>query len=540
MKHLKRTLLVSVLAIALSIALLAGTTLAWFTDEVTNKGNVITTGNLTINAYAFDLTDTGSTGFTVDGVNGGQPFYFETDGQDLNTDPSPIIYENNWEPGMTSAKLLTVSNAGTVAAKIKLHFEVSGDLTPALWFDFVRVEGNNAAGSFTKRPMSTLATFAQNLTLPLVTTGDSVTFLLIYGMDTTANNTYQGKTFSVDVTILATQYNAESDGFGDSDYDQDAGFPAPYVLPEGVTIASFDDNSALAYADGIYYQDVADAVAEGGTIYLKPYSTTNLKGAHTPIPANGITLYANHATFNSDLAVDTYDQSASGGTDGIYDGVAEVDITVYNARNLYLWGQRNSDATVNITMKDCINVGGDTTPTAVSGAGRAVYLSGTKGITNITLNGVVVRGAESPVYSNQSGDITIEDSSFIQCAAPININYKATSGTQTVTVDNCSFVDCGADLQYTVGDGTLGDYDAPIRVVHSAEGSLHSLTVRNTSVTGTVSKNGDVLIGIHKGGSALVTATLENNSSDLRVDKGDRALITVTQGTAQTVTTVLA
>ena len=514
MKHLKRTLLVSVLAIALSLTMLAGTTLAWFTDEVTNKGNVITTGSLTINAYAYDLdmSNTGSTGFTVNGVNGGQPFYFETVRQNLNTD-SPIIEESNWEPGKTSAKLLTVSNAGTVAAKIKLHFKVSGELTPALWFDFVRVEGNNAAGSFTKRPMSTLATFAQNLTLPLLTTedGKSVTFMLIYGMDTT-----------------------------NSDYDQAAGFPAPYVLPEGVTIASFDDNAALAYADGIYYQDVADAVAKGGTIYLKPYSTTNLKGAHTPIPANGITLYANHATFNSDLAVDTYDQSASGGTDGIYDSVAEVDITVYNARNLYLWGQRNSDATVHITMKDCINVGGDTTPTAVSGAGRAVYLSGTKGITNITLNGIVVRGAESPVYSNQSGDITIEDSSFIQCAAPININYKATSGTQTVTVDNCSFVDCGADLQYTVGDGTLGDYDAPIRVVHSAEGSLHSLTVRNTSVTGTVSKNGDVLIGIHKGGSALVTATLENNSSDLRVDKGDRALITVTQGTAQTVTTVLA
>ena len=72
--------------------------------------------------------------------------------------------------------------------------------------------------------MSTLATFAQNLTLPLVTTGDSVTFMLIYGMDTTADNTYQGKTFSVNVTILATQYNAEEDGFGNNDYDQDAEF----------------------------------------------------------------------------------------------------------------------------------------------------------------------------------------------------------------------------------------------------------------------------------------------------------------------------
>ena len=229
MKHLKRTLLVSVLAIALSLTMLAGTTLAWFTDEVTNKDNVITTGNLTINASAFDLdmSNTGSTGFTVNGVNGNQPFYFETDGQDLNAD-SPIIKESNWEPGKTSAKLLTVSNDGTVAAKIKLHFEVTGDeLTPALWFDFVQVKGGTAVGSFTKRPMSTLATFAQNLTLPLLTTedGKSVTFMLIYGMDTTADNTYQGKTFSVNVTILATQYNAEEDGFGNNDYDQGAEFP---------------------------------------------------------------------------------------------------------------------------------------------------------------------------------------------------------------------------------------------------------------------------------------------------------------------------
>ena len=232
MKHLKRTLLVSVLAIALSLTMLAGTTLAWFTDEVTNSGNVITTGTLAIDAYAYDLdmSNTDSTGFTVNGVNGGQPFYFETVGQDLNaadtSDTSPIIEESNWEPGKTSAKLLTVSNAGTVAAKIKLHFKVTDDgLTDALWFDFVQVKGGTAEGKFEKRDMSTLSTFAQNLTLPLVATGDSVTFMLIYGMKTTADNTYQGKTFSVNVTILATQYNAEEDGFGNNDYDQDAEFP---------------------------------------------------------------------------------------------------------------------------------------------------------------------------------------------------------------------------------------------------------------------------------------------------------------------------
>lgn len=249
MSKTKRLLAVSALTLILSVALLTGTTLAWFTDEVTNKGNVITTGNLTINAYAFDLTDTGSTGFTVEGVNGGQPFYFATDGQNLNTDPSPIIEESNWEPGKTSAKLLTVSNTGTVAAKIKLLFEVSGDLTPALWFDFVQVKDGDAVGQFEKRDMTDLPALASAREFPLPEPNDNVTFMLIYGMYETANDDFQNKSFAVDVVVLATQYNAESDGFGDSDYDQDAAYPQTVATAEALSEIAANGGHAVLTAD---------------------------------------------------------------------------------------------------------------------------------------------------------------------------------------------------------------------------------------------------------------------------------------------------
>lgn len=251
MSKTKRLLAVSALTLILSVAMLTGTTLAWFTDEVTNSGNVITTGNLAINAYAYDLdmSNTGSTGFTVDGVNGGQPFYFATDGQNLNTDSSPIITESNWEPGMTSAKLLTVSNAGTVAAKIKLLFDISGDLTPALWFDFVQVKNGDAVGQFEKRDMTDLPALASAREFPLPEPNDNVTFMLIYGMYETANNDFQNKSFAVDVVVLATQYNAESDGFGDSDYDQDAAYPQTVATAEALSEIAANGGHAVLTAD---------------------------------------------------------------------------------------------------------------------------------------------------------------------------------------------------------------------------------------------------------------------------------------------------
>ncbi len=219
---MKKTVLGSVLALAVSIALLAGATFAWFTDSIVNSGNTITAGTLKINAYAFDCDDEATgTEYTIDEVNGGKPFKFSATGRDLSSESEKVIEEEKWEPGKSSAKLLQVANGGSLAAKVKLDFTTSGALTDVLWFDFIQVEGGKIAGTFTKRPMNELAELAKNREFQLKEK-EKVEYIFVYGMNEDANNDYQGKTFTVDVAILAKQAAVEEDGFGNPDYDAEA------------------------------------------------------------------------------------------------------------------------------------------------------------------------------------------------------------------------------------------------------------------------------------------------------------------------------
>ena len=241
MKAMRKSILACVLCLALCLGLFAGATFAWFTDTVSSTGNTITAGTLDVEAYAYDLAGDADQGMsvTIDGVNGGEAITFSSARQDLNkNDPPPIINESNWEPGQSSAKLLQVQNAGTLNAKVGIEFSVSGELTDALWFDFIQVDPSSVTdgvaggtgsviGTFTQREMNTLATFAQNLELTLEAANDgaadSIFFVFVYGMKTTAGNEYQNTSFTADVTVFATQATGEEDGFGNPDYDADAG-----------------------------------------------------------------------------------------------------------------------------------------------------------------------------------------------------------------------------------------------------------------------------------------------------------------------------
>ena len=227
MANTKKSLIFSALSLLLCCALLAGTTFAWFTDSVTNAGNIITAGNLAINAYAYDIGEGGES-FTITGVNNSMEFTFEADAQaqDLKEENCPpIISDDLWEPGKSNAKLLKVENAGTLAVKIKLDFETAGDLTDALWFDFIQVKSGEVTGSFTKRPMNTLSTFAKDLELPIIAKGDKLEFILVYGMYEEAGNEYKETDFTANVSILAAQYTYEKDGFDNTDYDKNPVYP---------------------------------------------------------------------------------------------------------------------------------------------------------------------------------------------------------------------------------------------------------------------------------------------------------------------------
>ena len=56
----KRSWSLSVVALLLCISMLIGTTYAWFTDNVTSAGNIITSGNLDLEMYWTDDPATGT------------------------------------------------------------------------------------------------------------------------------------------------------------------------------------------------------------------------------------------------------------------------------------------------------------------------------------------------------------------------------------------------------------------------------------------------------------------------------------------------
>ena len=267
MKRLKKSILACGAALALSATALIGTTFAWFTDSVTNSGNKIQAGTLKINAFAFD---TGTGGITVNDV-GGKNYTFEAEGEDLRASAAPIVNETNFAPGDVNAKLLEVTNAGSIDAMVKLNFTVEGTLTDALWFDFVRIDESNAVtGTFGEKPMSELVSLSETqLPLPAAQEGTSrVRFVLVYGMNEEAGNEYQGGTFTADVAILARQ-NVNG-----------AQYPTVVSDEEGLTDALAAGGNVLLSQDIVTTPELESIVTDSlyPNIYITKDTELNMNG----------------------------------------------------------------------------------------------------------------------------------------------------------------------------------------------------------------------------------------------------------------------
>lgn len=274
------------------------------------------------------------------------------------------------------------------------------------------------------------------------------------------------------------------------------------------------------------------------------------RGKHTPELNGSVTINANGADFenNCEIPVATYKRE-----NNIFCTDEDISIVINDAKNLYLWGQpgiedgdpNNKDydcdeyrgKTINITMNNCTNEGSSKT----TNDGRLVYIVGIENTINVTLTNCSVSKSDSPVYTNASGEIVIKDCTFTECAVPINMNYKAAEGTRRVTIDGCTFTACGCTAEENEG---LSAYAAPIRVLHTVEGSDDCVTIRNTSITGTVGTNGDVLLlAKHENDSKIKAekAILENNKTDIEVvySKDASHVKTVEAGASETIEVVL-
>ena len=218
----KRSLLASVFALVLCVAMLVGSTFAWFTDTATTGVNKIQSGKLDVKlSYLAD----------------------NNEWKEVTKDTKLFKDGALWEPGHTEVAYLKVENVGNLALKYQLSVNVANEVSGTnVNGDTIKLSNyikmgvvENRSTSFADRNAARAAvTDAGNITTYTKTgsiaandTNAQYVALVVYMPETVGNEANYGtKAPSIDlgVKLAATQYTKESDSFDDQ-YDKDATYP---------------------------------------------------------------------------------------------------------------------------------------------------------------------------------------------------------------------------------------------------------------------------------------------------------------------------
>ena len=224
-KSSKRALLLSALAIVLCIAMLIGTTYAWFTDTASTAVNKIQSGNLDVQLeYSKDFSEW------------------------KDVDEKTKLFEDStvWEPGRTEIVYLRVKNAGTLALKYTLGiynlYNSTGKNVLGNKYrlsDYVKLGAAEADAAYADRAAAINAVDADaKLISDIDNSGmagaslepnDTKIYALVLYMPTEVgneanpknNDPYWAAKMSFGISVSATQAMSESDSF-DNTYDEDA------------------------------------------------------------------------------------------------------------------------------------------------------------------------------------------------------------------------------------------------------------------------------------------------------------------------------
>ena len=476
-KTTKRALLSSVMAIVLCLAMLIGTTFAWFTDSASTAVNKIQAGTLDV---ALEMSTDGTNWESAEG----KTLTFKTAD---NRAADQIL----WEPGCTyELPKLRVVNNGNLALKYKI--QITGIQGDAKLNEVIDWTINDAAINLTEEHLSAGQTGAA--------------FTIKGHMQETAGNEYQNLTIDgIAITVVATQDTVEYDSFGDQ-YDQNA----PFVYPAGVTDAIFESKTdadysipggttgkaqaVAAYVDGNgevqYTADIKTALDNGAsTIYLKKNTKGRLMALSDFLAqpnrssevTKDITIYANGADFEyGELAINTSEAGKN----------ANFTIKVYDAKNLRVWGNTpNAGVTQNIILEKCAFEGKGINSGNGIASGGIFFAYGATGTINVTMNNCKVSGSDQGVYFGCDGSLTVKDSSFTECATGIKVSYKGT-GTRTDRIENCVFTKCGCTTEMAGSNTYLADDRADKTDKKNGTATI-TLTLKSNTITGTISEKGD-------------------------------------------------
>ena len=265
----KKALLSSAFALVLSVAMLIGTTFAWFTDTASTAVNKIQSGNLNIELQMKD-----NDGNWVNAE--GKTLSFLVNGK-IPAEGTQIL----WEPGCTyTLPELRIVNNGNLALKYKVvvsGIQGSAKLNKVINWTMKLDDADFIMGS------------EHSLAAKNNDTVDFDIFTISGTMDKNAGNEYQNEFIDgISINVYATQDTVENDSFG-NDYDKNAdGKPQFDTWYDNVATTAAVDN-----ANGTVIKDKE----ENPTIQAEvPAGSTT---------ANKLTLIKNKAETPSNITVVT-------------------------------------------------------------------------------------------------------------------------------------------------------------------------------------------------------------------------------------------
>ena len=488
-KSTKRALVSSALAILMCVAMLIGTTFAWFTDTASTGVNKIVSGNLNVDIIGADsdshiekLDFTNATG---------------AEGENLL-----------WEPGCRYlTKGFRIANKGNLALKWKAQVntgttaanEGNFDLLDVI--DFYLVKGTGE--SQTETPLN-------EFTGNLKKTETSDVYYIKGVMQTTAGNDYQGLMLDgIGITVYATQDTVENDSFG-NDYDAGADVElATSATINGQAYASLQEayeavqptvSSVFGLGQEAFSASDADKCAKFDELFPDGKITWTIYGEQKLTDAYMLSFGRKASYFGARTLKEI---EVVGGN-----SQATLDLTGTNgtfALPYNWWGDTVDN--IKITFKGITFKGIESIPgTWATPEQETPYT-----FENCTFNGKVYG------YHDYNINLTIKDCTF---NAPENTQYalmlQSTTGINgKVTVDGCTFngYTRGINLQRPNTDFVVTNNTIRSTVSEPDRGAIQLTDGKSFVVTGNkVDVNAGNAFWFHNAASnANVTYTISNN-----------------------------
>ena len=269
-KSTKRALFSAVTAMLICVAMLIGTTFAWFNDSASTAVNKIQAGTLDVQLLAEDGTS--------------------LEGQTLSWQKAAghESEEVLWEPGCTyKLQPIVIKNAGNLALKYKIV--ISG------------IQGDAKLNEAIEWTINDTALSADHL----LAAGASDTLIISGHMKESAGNEYQGLSIDgISITVVATQDTVEYDS-NNNTYDENAEYPV--VVSANVDVTA--DNKVATKTTVVSSQKAADdttplakVTIPAGAAVVEGTNQLKLTIDEVAAPANFVaTVGTDNRTFEVDM-----------------------------------------------------------------------------------------------------------------------------------------------------------------------------------------------------------------------------------------------